>query len=69
MSRREVAVELVIACLLLAGAAMLYLEWWRSGELELLTRRADGLERRVDELARKRATRSATPRTKRQEES
>jgi len=57
VSRREITVELVVALLLLAGASLLYLEWWRSGELELLNRRASDIEQRVDELARARAAR------------
>ena len=45
--------ELVVALLLVIGAAMLYLEWWRSGELQLLSSRVDELEH----ARRKRAAR------------
>ena len=48
--------ELVVALLLVIGAAMLYLEWWRSGELELLSSRVDELE----QARRKRAGRTST---------
>lgn len=64
MDRRHLAVELVVAALLVVGAAMLYLEWWRSGELELLSSRVDELE-----VARRRRdaapTRRRTPPTSR----
>jgi hypothetical protein len=44
VSRREITVELVVALLLVIAAAMLSLEWWRSGELEDLNQRVDELE-------------------------
>ena len=53
MERRHVMLELVVALLLVIGAAMLYLEWWRSGELQLLSSRVDELEH----ARRKRAAR------------
>jgi hypothetical protein len=55
MERRAVMLEFVIALLLLVGAAMLYLEWWRSGELELLSSRVDELE-----LARRKRAATST---------
>jgi len=57
VSRRELTVELLIVGLLLAAAAMLYLEWWRSGELEFLNGRVQAVEGEVIEL-RDRATRN-----------
>jgi hypothetical protein len=61
MERRHMMLELVVALLLVIGAAMLYLETWRSGELEHLSRRVDELEH----ARRKRAARQpATPEAK-----
>lgn len=38
------ALTFTVGCLLLAVAALLYLEWWRAGELEVLNGRVADLE-------------------------
>ncbi len=54
--RAAVMLELVVALLIvIAGALLLYLEWWRSGELEDLNRRVDELE-----LARRKRAATST---------
>lgn len=52
-----------VGCLLIAAGVLLYLEWWRAGELELLNERVGTVEGRVVSLADHVATKpSARPR-------
>lgn len=60
------ALSVAVGCLLIAAAVLVYLEWWRAGELELLDARVDELEeyrRRREAGGRKRSSASSSPTT------
>ena len=54
---RGAPLTIAVGCLLVAAAVLLYLEWWRAGELELLNDRVNTVEGNVRSLAAKRAAR------------
>lgn len=45
------ALSFAIGCLLIAAGVLVYLEWWRAGELELVNDRLNDVEGRVVRLA------------------
>lgn len=51
MEHRGQALTVAVGCLLIVAGVLLYLEWWRAGELELLNGRVNDVDRRVVSLA------------------
>lgn len=45
------ALTVAVGCLLIVAGVLVYLEWWRAGELELLNERVNRAESNVSSLA------------------